>query len=186
MPLDPDDLFCAMAWGRIVRYVRRLYPRFQPETADDVAQEAILRYLRYRRHREAPNPMALVYRIARWAAANEYRRLQKKSHTSLDSGGPDGQPIDLPTPPAGIPAEKFEVMVLCIFEWIREERSDDLPIFELRLAGRTYEEIAAALGSTSQAVRQRFSRCCKAIRSHKDALGIDVLMDEWLSGREGA
>ena len=187
MPQHPDELFCAMARGRIVQYVRRQYPGFAPGTVEDVVQDTFLRYLRYRQGHDIPNPIALLYKIAYWVAANEYRRQRETgNHVSLETGGPDGQPFDLPEPPPGLTNEHFAMMVFRIVEWLHERRPEDVPLFLLRLEHVPQKQMATQLGLTREAVAKRIQRMNEAILGHKDELGLDDLMDGLLSGGEAA
>jgi RNA polymerase sigma factor (sigma-70 family) len=138
----------------LMRYVSRLLP---PERAEDVVQQSFVKaYEAMHRDEAELNLRPWLYRIAHNGALNALRD-RSLAHAELD------QRID------GVerPDQAFErsvglrELVVAVQALPERQRS---AILLRELEGRSYEEIAAALGVTDGAVRQLLNRARNALR----------------------
>jgi RNA polymerase sigma factor (sigma-70 family) len=138
----------------LMRYVSRLLP---PERAEDVVQQSFVRaYEAMHRNEAELNLRPWLYRIAHNGALNALRD-RSLGHAELD------ERID------GVerPDQAFErtvglrELVVAVQALPERQRS---AILLRELEGRSYEEIAAALGVTDGAVRQLLNRARNALR----------------------
>ena len=138
----------------LMRYVSRLLP---PERAEDVVQQAFVKaYEAMHRDEAELNLRPWLYRIAHNGALNALRD-RSLAHAELD------ERID------GVerPDQAFErtlglrKLVVAVQALPERQRS---AILLRELEGRSYEEIAAALGVTDGAVRQLLNRARNALR----------------------
>jgi len=139
----------------LMRYVSRLLP---PERAEDVVQQAFVKaYEAMHRDAAALNLRPWLYRIAHNGALNALRD-RSLGHAELD------ERVD------GVerPDQAFErtvglrELVVAVQALPERQRS---AILLRELEGRSYEEIATALGVTDGAVRQLLNRARNALRS---------------------
>jgi RNA polymerase sigma factor (sigma-70 family) len=143
--IPPFELFYEQYRVEVLRLLRR---RLGADRAEDAFQETFLRALRaYRRLEHGEHLRAWVLTIAQNVALDALRR-SKPTTELVDAGAEDGRPA-------------YEDLA---------ELTDDLPPKEraavvLRYGyDLTYDQIAAALGSTSDAARQATSTGVRRLR----------------------
>jgi RNA polymerase sigma factor (sigma-70 family) len=156
----------------LMRYVSRLLP---PERAEDVVQQAFVKaYEAMRRGGAELNLRPWLYRIAHNTALNALRDRGLR-HDELD------ERIDgVERPDHAL--ERMEGMrdVLVAVQALPERQRAAILLRELE--GRSYEEIALALGVTDGAVRQLLNRARNSLRSAAAAVTPMALASRLASG----
>ncbi len=139
----------------LMRYVSRLLP---PERAEDVVQQSFVKAYEAM-HRDAAelNLRPWLYRIAHNGALNALRD-RALGHAELDERI-DG--VERPDQAFERAAGLRELLVAV--QALPERQRDAILLRELE--GRSYEEIAAALGVTDGAVRQLLNRARNSLRA---------------------
>ena len=139
----------------LMRYVSRLLP---PERAEDVVQQSFVKAYEAM-HRDAAelNLRPWLYRIAHNGALNALRDRALR-HAELDERI-DG--VERPDQAFERAAGLRELLVAV--QALPERQRDAILLRELE--GRSYEEIAAALGVTDGAVRQLLNRARNSLRA---------------------
>jgi RNA polymerase sigma factor (sigma-70 family) len=139
----------------LMRYVSRLLP---PERADDVVQQAFVKAYEAM-HRDAAelNLKPWLYRIAHNGALNALRD-RALGHAQLD------ERLDGVERPDQVLERSLGLRELVAAVQALPERQRDAILLR-ELEGRSYEEIATALGVTDGAVRQLLNRARNSLRS---------------------
>ena len=139
----------------LMRYVSRLLP---PERAEDVVQQALVKaYEAMHRDGAELNLKPWLYRIAHNTALNALRD-RGLHHDELD------ERIDgVERPDQALERTQGLRDVLVAVQALPERQRDAVLLRELE--GRSYEEIALALGVTDGAVRQLLNRARNSLRS---------------------
>ena len=148
--IPPFELFYEEHRGDVMRLLRRQLGR---DRADDAFQETFLRALRaYGRLTHSEHLRAWVLTIARNVAIDTVRRTTPTS-PPVEEGAEDGVPAyqELAALTDGLPPKERAAVVL--------RYGYDL----------SYEQIAAALGSSSDAARQATSTGVRRIRTRRIA-----------------
>jgi RNA polymerase sigma factor (sigma-70 family) len=156
----------------LMRYVSRLLP---PERAEDVVQQAFVSaYEAMHRGGADLNLRPWLYRIAHNAALNALRDRGLR-HDELD------EHIDgVERPDQALERAQGLRDVLVLVQALPERQRDAILLRELE--GRSYEEIAAALGVTGGAVRQLLNRARNSLRSTAAAITPLPLLTRLASG----
>ena len=156
----------------LMRYVSRLLP---PERAEDVVQQAFVKaYEAMRRDGAELNLRPWLYRIAHNTALNALRDRGLR-HDELD------ERIDgVERPDQALERSQGLRDVLVAVQALPERQRDAILLRELE--GRSYEEIALALGVTDGAVRQLLNRARNSLRSAAAALTPMPLLTRLASG----
>ncbi len=156
----------------LMRYVSRLLP---PERAEDVVQQAFVKaYEAMQRDGAELNLKPWLYRIAHNTALNALRDRGLR-HDELD------ERIDgVERPDQALERSQGLREVLVAVQALPERQRDAILLRELE--GRSYEEIALALGVTGGAVRQLLNRARNALRSGAAALTPMPLLTRLASG----
>jgi RNA polymerase sigma factor (sigma-70 family) len=143
--IPPFELFYEQHRVEVLRLLRR---RLGADRAEDAFQETFLRALKaYRRLEHGEHLRAWVLTIAQNVALDSLRR-SKPTTELLDAGAEDGRPAyeDLAELTDGLPPKERAAVVL--------RYGYDL----------TYDQIAAALGSSPDAARQATSTGIRRLR----------------------
>jgi RNA polymerase sigma factor (sigma-70 family) len=141
--------------GALMRYVSRLLP---PERAEDVVQQAFVKaYEAMRRDSAELNLKPWLYRIAHNGALNALRD-RALGHAELD------ERIDGVERPDQALERTLGLRELVVAVQALPERQRNAILLR-ELEGRSYEEIAEALGVTDGAVRQLLNRARNTLRS---------------------
>jgi len=144
----------------LMRYVSRLLP---PERAEDVVQQAFVKaYEAMRRDAAELNLKPWLYRIAHNGALNALRD-RALVHAELD------ERIDGVERPEQALERALGLHELVVAVKALPERQRHAILLR-ELEGRSYEEIATALGVTDGAVRQLLNRARNSLRSAAAAL----------------
>ena len=139
----------------LMRHVSRLLP---PERAEDVVQQAFVKaYEAMRRDAAELNLKPWLYRIAHNGALNALRD-RALGHAQLD------ERIDGVERPEQVLERSLGLRQLVVAVQALPERQRDAILLR-ELEGRSYEEIATALGVTDGAVRQLLNRARNSLRS---------------------
>jgi RNA polymerase sigma factor (sigma-70 family) len=139
----------------LMRYVSRLLP---PERAEDVVQQAFVKaYEAMRRDAAELTLKPWLYRIAHNGALNALRD-RALGHAQLD------ERIDGVERPEQVLERSLGLRRLVVAVQALPERQRDAILLR-ELEGRSYEEIATALGVTDGAVRQLLNRARNSLRS---------------------
>jgi RNA polymerase sigma factor (sigma-70 family) len=156
----------------LMRYVSRLLP---PERAEDVVQQAFVNaYEAMHRGGAELNLRPWLYRIAHNTALNALRDRGLR-HDELD------ERIDgVERPDQALERSQGLRDVLVAVQALPERQRDAILLRELE--GRSYEEIALALGVTGGAVRQLLNRARNSLRSAAAALTPMPLLTRLASG----
>jgi RNA polymerase sigma factor (sigma-70 family) len=156
----------------LMRYVSRLLP---PERAEDVVQQAFVKaYEAMHRGDAELNLRPWLYRIAHNTALNALRDRSLR-HDELD------ERIDgVEQPDQALERSQGLRDVLVAVQALPERQRDAILLRELE--GRSYEEIALALGVTDGAVRQLLNRARNSLRSAAAALTPMPLLTRLASG----
>jgi RNA polymerase sigma factor (sigma-70 family) len=156
----------------LMRYVSRLLP---PERAEDVVQQAFVKaYEAMHRDDAELNLRPWLYRIAHNTALNALRDRGLR-HDELD------ERIDgVERPDQALERSQGLRDVLVAVQALPERQRDAILLRELE--GRSYEEIALALGVTDGAVRQLLNRARNSLRSAAAALTPMPLLTRLASG----
>jgi RNA polymerase sigma factor (sigma-70 family) len=156
----------------LMRYVSRLLP---PERAEDVVQQAFVKaYEAMQRDSAELNLRPWLYRIAHNTALNALRDRGLR-HDELD------ERIDgVERPDQALERSQGLREVLVAVQALPERQRDAILLRELE--GRSYEEIALALGVTDGAVRQLLNRARNSLRSAAAALTPMPLLTRLASG----
>jgi RNA polymerase sigma factor (sigma-70 family) len=156
----------------LMRYVSRLLP---PERAEDVVQQAFVKaYDAMHRDGAELNLRPWLYRIAHNTALNALRDRGLR-HDELDERL-DG----VERPDQALERSQGLRDVLVAVQALPERQRDAILLRELE--GRSYEEIALALGVTDGAVRQLLNRARNSLRSAAAALTPMPLLTRLASG----
>jgi RNA polymerase sigma factor (sigma-70 family) len=155
-----------------MRYVSRLLP---PERAEDVVQQAFVKaYEAMHRDGAELNLRPWLYRIAHNTALNALRDRGLR-HDQLD------ERIDgVERPEQALERSQGLRDVLVAVQALPERQRDAILLRELE--GRSYEEIALALGVSGGAVRQLLNRARNSLRSAAAALTPMPLLTRLASG----
>ncbi|NPA27398.1 MAG: sigma-70 family RNA polymerase sigma factor [Chloroflexi bacterium] len=152
------------------RYARRVYGFLRaytgdPELADELVNDVFLRVWKaLPKYREQQQFLAWLFRIARNAAVDKFRRQKRRAWLGLDALLP-GEDVDTTTPhpeTAALTQEEYQRL---------DEALQQLPetyrtVLVLRfLEGLTTAEIAQVLGRSENAVRVLQHRALKALRT---------------------
>ena len=139
-----------------------------PDLARDIAQSTYLRVWRHAQANDIINPKALLFRTAANLTANEFRaRGVRRQHerAPVDSEGnalADSVPSDDPTPERAASARSDAVLSI---EVIRGMPENVRRAFVMnRFEGRTYSEIAEALGVSVSSVEKYIISALKTLR----------------------
>src|SRR2546423_964299 len=154
------EVIVARYRGPLLRYCERILP---PGRAEDAVQQAFLNAYRAISRNEAElNLKPWLYRVAHNAALN----LLRQNGWSYDEIPEDFDGVVQP-PQALEQREQIRRLIESVQE-LPERQRDAIVLRELE--GRSYEEIAAALGVTDGAVRQLLNRARSTLRSAATAL----------------
>ena len=160
----------------LLRFCRRLLP---PERAEDAVQQAFLNAYRAIGTGEAElNLRPWLYRIAHNASLSLLRQngwSHEELHEELDG---------VPQPPQEVELSERLHEVMRAVRDLPERQRDAVVLRELE--GRSYEEIAAALGVTGGAVRQLLNRARTNLRSAATAVTPLGLAELSAGGAAGA
>ncbi|HEX5894960.1 MAG TPA: sigma-70 family RNA polymerase sigma factor [Thermoleophilaceae bacterium] len=156
----------------LMRYVSRLLP---PERAEDVVQQAFVKAYEAM-HRDAAelNLRPWLYRIAHNTALNALR------DRSLRHGELDERIDSVERPDQALERTEGLRDLLVAVQALPERQRDAILLRELE--GRSYEEIALALGVTGGAVRQLLNRARNSLRSAAAAVTPMPLLTRLASG----
>jgi RNA polymerase sigma factor (sigma-70 family) len=143
------------AWlGELRRYVHRLTG--DPDVAEDVAQEAVLRLVRAERTNELRAPRAWLYRTATNMVRDQARHvaMQRRKPVPVDADAPVTPEQDL---------ERVETIreVRAVLERIPPR---DRELLILRESGFRYREIAEVIGVKEQSVPVLAARALERFR----------------------
>src|SRR5437764_3651046 len=154
------EVIVARYRGPLLRYCERILP---PGRAEDAVQQAFLNAYRAISRNEAElNLKPWLYRVAHNAALN----LLRQNGWNYDEIPEDFDGVVQP-PQALEQREQIRRLIESVQE-LPERQRDAIVLRELE--GRSYEEIAAALGVTDGAVRQLLNRARSTLRSAATAL----------------
>jgi RNA polymerase sigma-70 factor (ECF subfamily) len=146
------------------------------QSAEDVAQEAFFSAFRNVARMRGPTVRAWLLRIASNASIDEIRRRKRQPQLSLDMSPGDEEPgrqIEVPDPAAG-PEElalRWELRAALQAELLRLPDDQRLAVVLCDVQGLSYEEIAAAMGSSVGTVKSRISRGRARLREGVQARG---------------
>jgi RNA polymerase sigma factor (sigma-70 family) len=156
----------------LMRYVSRLLP---PERAEDVVQQAFVKAYEAM-HRDAADLhlKPWLYRIAHNGALNALRD-RALSHAQLD------ERLDGVERPDQALERRTGLRELVVAVQALPERQRDAILLR-ELEGRSYEEIASALGVTGGAVRQLLNRARNSLRATAAALTPAPLVERVAAG----
>jgi RNA polymerase sigma factor (sigma-70 family) len=170
---DPAFETIVERYGRaLMRYVSRLLP---PERAEDVVQQAFVKaYQAMHRDGAELNLRPWLYRIAHNTALNALRDRGLRHH-ELDERM-DG----VERPDQALERTQGLRDVLVAVQALPERQRDAILLREL--GGRSYEEIALALGVTDGAVRQLLNRARNSLRAAAGAVTPMPLLTRLASG----
>jgi RNA polymerase sigma factor (sigma-70 family) len=156
----------------LMRYVSRLLP---PERAEDVVQQAFVKaYEAMHRDGAELNLRPWLYRIAHNTALNALR------DRSLRHGELDERIDGVERPDQALERTEGLRALLVAVQALPERQRDAILLRELE--GRSYEEIALALGVTGGAVRQLLNRARNSLRSAAAAVTPMPLLTRLASG----
>jgi len=156
----------------LMRYVSRLLP---PERAEDVVQQAFVKaYEAMHRDDAELNLRPWLYRIAHNTALNALRDRGLR-HDELDE-----RIEGVERPDQALERTQGLRDVLVAVQALPERQRDAILLRELE--GRSYEEIALALGVTDGAVRQLLNRARNSLRSAAAAVTPMALASRLASG----
>jgi len=146
------------------------------QAAEDVAQDAFLSAFRNMARMRGPTVRAWLLRIASNACIDEIRRRKRQPQLSLDAspeGEEPGRPIDAPDPAPGPEqmALRLELREALRSELLRLPGDQRLALVLCDVEGLSYEEIAAAMGSSIGTVKSRISRGRARLREGVRARG---------------
>jgi RNA polymerase sigma factor (sigma-70 family) len=159
----------------LMRHVSRLLP---PERAEDVVQQAFVKaYVAMRREAAELNLKPWLYRIAHNGALNALRD-RALVHAELDDR------VDGVERPDQALERTLGLRELVVAVQALPERQRNAILLR-ELEGRSYEEIALALGVTDGAVRQLLNRARNSLRSAAAAV-VPVPLVTRLAGGESA
>jgi RNA polymerase sigma factor (sigma-70 family) len=147
-----------------------------PQSAEDVTQEAFFSAFRNLGRMRGPTVRAWLLRIAANACIDEIRRRRRQPQLSLDmsaQGGESGRPLEVPDPAAGPEqlALRFELREALRSELLLLPEDQRLAVVLCDVEGLSYEEIAAAMGSSLGTVKSRISRGRARLREALRARG---------------
>ena len=153
------------------------------QAAEDVAQDAFLSAFRNMARMRGPTVRAWLLRIASNACIDEIRRRKRQPQLSLDASSQDGdsrRPLDVPDPAAGPEqmALRFELREALRSELLLLPEDQRLAVVLCDVEGLSYEEIAAAMGSSLGTVKSRISRGRARLREAVRARG--ELFDDYV------
>ncbi len=139
------------------------------DTARDIAQSAYLRIWRYSETREITNLRALIFQTAANLAANEFRARKRRRTVSFDPTAPEPyEAVDfarcekLSPETATIAREEVSILLAAINALPEPTRR----AFVLsRFEGKTYREIATALGVSESSIEKYIISALKSLRA---------------------
>jgi RNA polymerase sigma-70 factor, ECF subfamily len=171
------SLYQAYYW-RVVRFYVRAF-RFSQEDAEELAQEAFLRFYEAMDEYRGDAKWAFFETIARNLALNKirWRRTQKRNAKTVDIDAPEFNSNQLPAVETADYAQREEAALRKkkLYDAIAELAPGQREAVLLWLQGLTYEEIAKVLRITVDAVKSRLRDAKKALRTR---LGDDGTLPE--------
>lgn len=160
------DLF-RRHYGRAVALAQRIL--IDRATAEDVAQAAFVRIYETSQGRDGRFD-SLVLTATRNLSLNEIRR---RGRRHCPRPGLDGVPEPASSEPAGDVAAREEEAAR-VRDAVSRLEGDEREVLALRRDGRSYTEIAEALGLHPDAVRRRMSKALDFVRGALSSLGGDA------------
>ncbi len=165
-------------WDQASDFVRRRLAVELPPAShgliDDLAQECLVRLLRYLRRERVQNLEALLTEVARRTAIDALRRrtrwtaLVREDETAIETAAdPRARAESL-----GDPLERIEFVVLEYFT-ARDARCRDLAV--AYFDGWDWKRVAAATGRSHDGIRKQWSRCVELLRAAAGAGGDPLL-----------
>jgi RNA polymerase sigma factor (sigma-70 family) len=143
-------------YSRLIRVCIRLGR--SPDDAEDLVQEAYVRFLEYRRTREIRDEAALLSRIVSNLAINQYHRQRSVSVSAQEWLALEVDPAFIDAAPSAEQAlvahERLEHVVR-ILERVSQRTCQ---IFLAHRAGYSYEEIAAEFSISNRTVQKHIAR----------------------------
>lgn len=168
------ERFLREQMAALAGFLRRRLP--SEEDAQDVAQESMLRMLRYS-HSEPPQAWKpLLYRVATNAACDHARR--RASHHSTDHVelDPDELMADTPTPERQLMEEQEQVVIETAILQLSPKCRQAFLLH--RMEGMSYAQIAAHVGLSESSVQKYISRAVVELA----AAGRAYQAGEWPTG----
>ena len=153
------------------------------QAAEDVTQEAFFSAFRNLGRMRGPTVRAWLLRIAANACIDEIRRRRRQPQLSLDAPSQDGgsgRQLEVPDPAAGPEqmALRFELREALRSELLLLPEDQRLAVVLCDVEGLSYEEIAAAMGTSLGTVKSRISRGRARLREAVRARG--ELFDDYV------
>jgi DNA-directed RNA polymerase specialized sigma24 family protein len=161
--------------------IRNRLERLEVAELEDLAQEAVIHVFRVVRKEGATNLEGLMSTVAHRTAVGFIRRRvrwRKIMEPFSDNAADCAAPATRAHESLGDPCERVRFTVLEFFR-------DSMLCMELVTSlfeGKTWSAVAAETGIDHEAVRQRWSRCLKRLRSAAQADPGWLLLREWANG----
>lgn len=149
---------------QLYRRLRRKLRWEDRDVIEDLTQEALIRFLRCGRKQEVRHREGLLTRICERVAADFIRRrTRRRREVELGFERAERLPSDRAFhPEAGDPVERLCFLVLSHLE---AEDPSGHRMVEAYLSGTSWVTLAEDTGTSYSAIRQRWSRCIRRLRS---------------------
>ncbi len=171
-------------WDQASAFVRRRLEFELPPSSrgliDDLAQECMVKLLRFVRREPVQNLEALLTQLARRTAIDALRRRTRWS--ALVSGDEDDVALAAdPKAHAGRLGDPLERLQFVVLEYFTAREARCLELAKAYFAEMDWKAVAAAQGRSHDGIRKQWSRCIELLRSAASAESgalFDVLRDE--------
>ncbi len=170
---DRFDQFVRERRQPLLRFLLRM--RVREHDAQDIAQESLMRLLRYRDSEPAEAWQALLYRIAINVLRDRARQAQPDPLV-LSQGAPEGAVAEMVSPDASPEQHASDRQTLTRLKAaiLRLPQRCRQAYLLHRVEGMTYPEIARRNGTSLKAVEKHISRALRLLREQLDAYGADA------------
>lgn len=157
-----------ISWGPAREFLHRCLARtlFRTDPADleDLTQEALVRLLRACRAREPQNLQALMRAIARRTAIDFIRRRERWARLVCRFANAEAHAVPAGDPPPDTGGDPLERVRFLVREFFAQRNRLCAELAEAFFAERNWQAVAEERRCSSEAVRQQWSRCVKALR----------------------